>query len=231
MWKLHPAHAILQSEPLTAHINIQNPLRGLSEITAFRQSLPHGTPLCLDLDGASPDEIRVVLESYSRGQDLIVAYGPQGDHPVTSTVLWHIMSKTDKAAGLEVVISLQTDQLYQPAIARTYTEVSCEEIHLWSPDYNWSCPMDTERATAVLACVDDRISYLEIAHPTNRTRFSIQREAESFRWDFTLLEQVLEKGVIHRARLQGWWLATENAQQLADQLIAAFSNSPLPLTT
>ena len=138
MWKLHSTHAILQSEPLTAHINIQNPLRGLSELTAFRQSLPHGTPLCLDLDGASPDETRAVLESYSRGQDLIVAYGPQGDHPVTSTVLWHIMSKTNKAAGLEVVISLQTDQLYQPAIARTYTEVSCEEIHLWSPDDNWS---------------------------------------------------------------------------------------------
>ena len=60
---------------------------------------------------------------------------------------------------------------------------------------------------------------------------AILREAGSCRWDFTVLEQVLEKGVIHRARLQGWWLATENAQQVADQLIAAFVNSPLPLTT
>ena len=132
---------------------------------------------------------------------------------------------------MEVVISLQTDQLYQPATARTFTEVSCEEVHLWGSECEWSWPMDAERVTAVLARIDDRISYLEIVHPTNRARFSILREAGSCRWDFTVLEQVLEKGVIHRARLQGWWLATENAQQVADQLIAVFANSPLPLTT
>ena len=231
MWTILPSHAILQSGPLTARINTENPSRGLSEITALQRPQTQGAPLCLDLDGASPDATRVVLESYSRGQDLIVVYEPRAEHPVTATVLWHAMSQAETATGMELVISLQTDQLYQQASARTYTEVPCDEIHLCGPKCDWRWPMDEERITAVLARIDDRISYLEIVHPTNRDRFSIQREAKSCRWDFTVLEQVLEKGVIHRARLQGWWLATENAQQVADQLIAAFVNSPLPLTT
>ena len=41
----------------------------------------------------------------------------------------------------------------------------------------------------------------------------------------------LEKGVIRRARIQGWWCSEPLTLDTASELTASLANSPLPLTT
>jgi hypothetical protein len=61
--------------------------------------------------------------------------------------------------------------------------------------------------------------------------FRLDCSGESTRWEFLLLDQEIEKGVIRRARIQGWWCSEPLTRDAASELITILANSPLPLTT
>jgi hypothetical protein len=74
------------------------------------------------------------------------------------------------------------------------------------------------------------LSYAEMVHPTDFVSAEANgRPPTCVR--STLFPEGLEKGVIRRARICGWFLPTENDLETAVELAKQFVDEPLPLTT
>jgi hypothetical protein len=73
------------------------------------------------------------------------------------------------------------------------------------------------------------LSYAEMVHPTD----FVMAEADGGQCyaRSTLFPERLEKGVIRRGRVCGWFLPTENDLATAVELASQFVDEPLPLTT
>jgi hypothetical protein len=70
-----------------------------------------------------------------------------------------------------------------------------------------------------------------MVHPSDFVTAQVQwNESGSPMVSATLFPESLEKGVIRRARLSGWFLPAENDLQAAVELAKRFVNEPLPLT-
>ncbi len=93
---------------------------------------------------------------------------------------------------------------------------------------------DSETNTFVLRNSQLGVSYAEMVHPVDFDAAEIDlRGAE--RGDFCvrsfLFPERLEKGVIRRGRICGWFMPAENDLQSAVELARQFVDEPLPLTT
>ncbi|MFP6648189.1 MAG: hypothetical protein VB817_01935, partial [Pirellulaceae bacterium] len=77
-------------------------------------------------------------------------------------------------------------------------------------------------------------SYLEMLHPADfgggELLYGKEQPAE-VSWTCQLLHDQLEKGVIRRSRLQGWFIPREGDQQQAERLFQRFRDSLCPLGT
>jgi hypothetical protein len=151
--------------------------------------------------------------------------------------MWRYMTssnETQSCVGVEVVATLQTDELYQPARLTSQTSLTSGNISTYSSAGTWSDDQTnatTANAIAILCHFNNGASYLEIAHPMDAQGFTLNYSVESTRWEFLLLDQEIEKGVIRRARIQGWWCSEHLTRDAASEIIALLANSPLPLTT
>ena len=73
-----------------------------------------------------------------------------------------------------------------------------------------------------------------MAHPTDFVSTELTHQDHMHGWNFfatKLLAERLEKGVIRRARICGWFLPAENDLSVAVELAKQFIDEPLPLTT
>jgi hypothetical protein len=237
MWTIKSTTAHLQSDNLTAKINLAFPSRGLSDINLNSINLPLAHTLALQLSKPQTDESEKQLTAYTRDRDLIATYGKQTNQANHAEFMWRYMTssnETQSSVGVEVVATLQTDELYQPARLTSQTSLTSGNISTYSSAGTWSdAPTNatTANAIAILCHFSNRTSYLEIAHPMDAQGFTLDCSAESTRWEFLLLDQEIEKGVIRRARIQGWWCSEHLTRDAASELIALLANSPLPLTT
>ena len=174
------------------------------------------------------------LTAYTRERDLIATYGKQTNH---AEIMWRYITSTNETqsrVGVEVVATLQTDELYQTAILTSQTALTADTISIYSPEGTWlnsETNVPIANAIAILCHFSNGASYLEIAHPMDAQGFTFDCSGESTRWEFLLLDQEIEKGVIRRARIQGWWCSESLTRDAASELIANLANSPLPLTT
>ena len=80
--------------------------------------------------------------------------------------------------------------------------------------------------------------YAQILHPSDFESIELRYQLHDVKGAFTawhikslLLHQPLEKGVIRRARICGWFMPAENDLQTAVELARRFVDEPLPLTT
>ena len=75
------------------------------------------------------------------------------------------------------------------------------------------------------------LSYVQMVHPSDFVAVQIQVNAgRPTLVSTTLFPESLEKGVIRRARISGWFLPAENDLVAAIELAKQFVNEPLPLT-
>ena len=237
MWTIQSTTAHLQSDDLTAKINLAFPNRGLSDVNLNSINLPLAHTLALQLSKPQTDESGKQLTAYTRDHDLIATYGKQANQANHAEFMWRYMTssnKTQSSVGVEIVATLQTDQLYQPARLTSQTSLTSGNISTYSSAGTWSdtdADVATANTTAILCHFNNGASYLEIAHPMDAQGFTLDCSVESTRWKFLLLDQEIEKGVIRRARIQGWWCSEHLTRDAASELIALLANSPLPLTT
>jgi len=237
MWTIQSTTAHLQIANLTAKIDLAFPNRGLSDVNLNSINLPLAHTLAMQLRKPPSGEPERKLTAYTRERDLIATYGKQANQENHAEIMWRYMTSpndTQSTVGVEVVATLQTDELYQPAILTSQTALTADNISTYSPEGTWlnsEADAPTANAIAILCHFSNGASYLEIAHPMDAQGFTLNCSGESTRWEFLLLDQEIEKGVIRRARIQGWWCSEFLTRGAASELIANLSNSPLPLTT
>ncbi|MDX1948140.1 MAG: hypothetical protein SFU86_22310, partial [Pirellulaceae bacterium] len=78
------------------------------------------------------------------------------------------------------------------------------------------------------------ITYAELVHPADLVATELDSSDTTTGWRRVrtkIFPERLEKGVIRRARLCGWFLPSENDEQVAARVARQYLGEPLPLTT
>jgi len=184
-----------------------------------------------------------VTESYIRGSDLVATFARIPPYEIAPQIYWRVREFPEFAAvGVEMILSMQTDLLY--SIPRT-------TVSSWAPGatFFYTCSLANRPLHALEDQTFDRhnssenlflmrnhrldLSYAELVHPPDFVSaevFHDDHERPSF-IQSTLFPERLEKGVIRRARICGWFLPAENDLATAVELAKRFVDEPPPLTT
>ena len=75
------------------------------------------------------------------------------------------------------------------------------------------------------------MSYAHMVHPSDFVSMRLKVALYAGVAESQLFPEHLEKGVIRRGRICGWFMPLENDLQTAVELARQFVNEPLPLTT
>jgi hypothetical protein len=215
---------------------------------SFReQRLLELQPLQLHVPGlVDPLSEQGLSEVYVRGADLVANYARTVSGQFTPQIYWRGRC-TAEAAGVELIISMQTDQLHSDPTLKTTSQLPAGQllqVEVTDPPRfrelttdsapSASGPGGTDPSLLLFRFASCPVSYAEMVYPTDLGCFWLRdRPAEQGGWQcgYRLLHENLEKGVIRRARLAGWLLPREEDGSTAVALFQSFLRSPLPLTT
>jgi len=189
-----------------------------------------------------------LLEWYIRGGDLIATFERVAPLTVSPQIYWRASyDQAVRAVGMEVVLSMQTDLLdSMPQSAVDSLGFNVELMHASQLDAQSFSPLtsttglhgfnasESSLHLFVMRTLKNGPSYAEVVHPSDFVSAEIDYRGEeygSFRVRSLLFPESLEKGVIRRARICGWFLPAENDLEVAVELARRFVNEPPPLTT
>jgi hypothetical protein len=183
--------------------------------------------------GSAPE---TMVECYQRGADLVATYAQTLERNVRPQVYWRAVESEGLPArgGLEVILSAQTsllDSQPQTIVESTLpaSEVVCfgsrSQVVKATKD-TWQTDGNAPRAV-LFRLPGGQASYLEMVHPSDFAGVMVQKSL--VRWH--LFPEHLEKGVIRRARVRGMLLAREGDEVAVPQLMQAFAQSALALST
>jgi len=184
-----------------------------------------------------------VHERYVRGGDLVVTYEKTGPHRLAPQIYWRASIDTASAARLEMVLSVQTDLLdSSPHSTVCSVALHAKLLHagglapsrfeeVASSADEFDCSHGTEHLF-VFRNEQIGVSYAEMVHPSDFVSVQIHRDQERRPWmvESMLFPERLEKGVIRRGRVCGWFLPAENDLAVAVELARRFVDEPPPLT-
>ncbi len=238
-WTLAGNEVRLESPGLRAKVWLDRVSGGLSEIIWNRQ-----LALCRPLQLLCNEGPRV--EAYIRGNDLVSTYESRLPHGAPQ-IYWRLHAGSPPAIGVEVVLSMRTELLdSQPLSAVDSMAADVRAFHSTSLDATDFAPVDfdgaphrwtsADAATHLFALRSERLkmTYAEMVHPSDFVSAVLSKpepEIDSWHLKSVLFPESLEKGVIRRARICGWFLPAENDLAVAVQLARKFIEEPLPLTT
>jgi hypothetical protein len=171
---------------------------------------------------------------------LVVRYCPTAAERFSPQVHWRFQA-AEQAVGVEVIISMQTDLLDSRPMVESASSFSVGQL-LGAADQGASFrkatePGRTEWSTAMPVLLfrpsDASSSYIEMAYPPDVVGFWMQsgEDADRHESGFRLLHEHLEKGVIRRLRVAGWFVPRDDDCQRASQLFNRLVHSAPPLTT
>jgi hypothetical protein len=183
-------------------------------------------------------------ERYVRGGDLVMTYEKTGPHRLAPQIYWRASISIASTARLEMVLSMQTDLLdSRPHSTVCSVALKSKLFHAegliesrFEEIASGADPFDCSRATEHLFVFRNEelgLSYAEMVHPSDFVSVALHRDQERRPWmlESTLFPERLEKGVIRRGRICGWFLPAENDLAVAVELAKRFVDEPLPLTT
>lgn len=214
-WRLVGQRAALAAGDLAATIDFAELDLGLQGIN-WSGSLVDGrvlAPQLPDIAGSQPQ----VTESYVRGCDLVASFERPGPLAAVPHVYWRVRpDAAARAIGIELIVSMRTDLLDSQPETCVVTEFSQAAIRYTS-----------------LRILDlpGGVSYFQVVHPDDLFAVEERRTGDRYRIRATLFPERLEKGVIRRARLCGWFLPSECDLAVAVELAREFIAEPPPLTT
>ena len=182
-------------------------------------------------------------ETYIRGADLVATFARVPPHQIAPQIYWRVQEfPANSAVGVEMVLSMQTDLLdSDPQAPVTSTAVGTEFLYansLSSPSFATLEEQEFDRDASpenlfLMRDVRRNLSYAEMVHPSDFVSAEIfyDEEDQPCAVQSKLFPERLEKGVIRRARICGWFLPAENDLETAVELARRFVDEPLPLTT
>jgi hypothetical protein len=188
---------------------------------------------------------QALKERYVRGLDLVEVYEKQRPLELAPQLYWRARyHELNSAVQLEAMLSIQTDLLDSDPESSVGTVVMEGEVFhtkdLRSGEFR-GLPSDTgevfftraESETHLFVFRNGSIglSYAEMVHPSDfvRARLSLFKDSP-WMLNSDLFHERLEKGVIRRGRVCGWFMPIENDLETAVRLAREFVEEPLPLT-
>ena len=243
-------HAQLILGSLQATVLPATPKQGISQVAWLKQPLSDLRLLQLCSPACSPTPPALV-DAYVRGRDLVASYAEAERGSVQPHVYFRA-DETGGAVGLELVLSMQTSMLDSQPESLVTSELSASEIFVLDsvreqvpePVAPSALPLDYvgtagRAAYVVLFRLTDSLSYVEMVHPGDFVSVHLERSSSSahqaantaaYQLSWRLFPERLEKGVIRRCRMAGWFLPRENDQQRSADLFRRLIEQPLPLT-
>jgi len=243
-WSVSGTTARLQTDSLAAQLDLRHPNRGLVAVqTRFHRGLwdeVRGDGLLRVHAAGRSDEPHEVIDSYVRGTDLVAAYAPVATGDVQFQIYWRSLGSTlGRPVGLEVIVSVQTGLLDSDPGSVVSSLVSAEAVSGLGtldqsalPDLGDVTTVDCGGAGGLVLfrLTPGHLSYVEMIHPTDFCSSHVVATRGLVRSTFRLFEERLEKGVIRRGRLRGFFLPREGDGATALELFSQFAATPPPLT-
>jgi hypothetical protein len=179
---------------------------------------------------------------YTRGNDLIANYRSAGRDRIARQVYWRGSELgPSSSVAIELVLSVYTELLDSAPELSITSYLSDAMLYvavdLGDPrfqDVQSAARFDrTSCSTPLFLFRSTRLglSYAQMVHPSDFVSSEVSFDGpQPLFLDTTLFPERLEKGVIRRGRICGWFLPAENDLETAVQLAKEFVNEPLPLT-
>lgn len=239
VWRLDGDAAALKCGPLTGRLQLNDLRLGWLDLAWRGRSCAAFEVLRTIV---APDTR--VVESYVRYADLVVNYTQSAACAVAPQFYWRAryITETD-AVAIETIVSLQTNLLESlpSSMIRSLAKnarlfhaprLDAGAFTLRSENHLLSA-VESQTHLVVLRHESLGISYAEMVHPSDFESLLLKFQADDHSGTFSILFQKphLEKGVIRRARICGWFLPAENDLAVAVELAKQFIDEPLPLTT
>jgi hypothetical protein len=238
-WQLEASNAKLRCGPLEADVEF-DPLGVVFMPAGWHDAKIKDVLLRVSSGPHGRAESRELSEVYVRGNDLVATYARSAQQRIAPQLYLRAAQELGGVAHIEMVLSVNTDLLdSQPE-----SWVSCALLAELFHATNLSAPRFQKIVADPLRLINsaasrehlfvlrrrDRIfSYAQMAHPTDFVSASIVA-GEVATVFLKLFPERLEKGVIRRGRVCGWFLPVENDLASAVELARQFVDEPLPLT-
>jgi len=243
-WRIEGDACWLSCGPLSGRVEADE--LGVRFLVATWRGFPSDAFGALITAGPGPrPPVIEIKERYVRGCDFVATYAKSTEFPVAPQFYWRAaLHESLAAVQIQMILSVQTDLL------DSHPEASVNSFALESRLFHAStlraeafrevaavtppAPVDHNASREHLFVFRNEsfgLSYAQMVHPTDFVTAEIHSNA-SHPWlvDSTLFPEFLEKGVIRRARISGWFLPAENDLAAAVQLAKQFVEEPLPLT-
>jgi hypothetical protein len=247
MWKVDAATARFDSPELAFHVDVARPQRGMHDFQlgwqGKSQSVPDAAILCAHL--SSRDQPENVVDTWTRGADLVVVYDQSPQRPFRSEIYWRVLDPHGPfRTGVELIVSVQTsllDALPQltmssslPASTATWVldPARLELARSWqSSDPALLATSDAGHGIFLLRSESLPFSYVEMVYPADFVSAALRGQAGRTELQWQFFPESLEKGVIRRARLRCLFIGREGDVAWAADCYRDFVASPTPLTS
>jgi hypothetical protein len=196
---------------------------------------------CFPAGGTTPAKL---LERYARGCDLVETYEKREPYRFAPQLYWRAKNKASAGAvQIELISSIQTELLDSDPESHIISIANRAELfHADELSADAFTPLRVQKEPLVIRSespsqnlfvlrdTTSGLSYAEMVHPTDFVRVEIRNDGQVWSLGSDLFSDRLEKGVIRRGRICGWFMAAENDLETAVQLAREFVEEPLPLT-
>lgn len=243
-WRIEGDVGCLSCGPLAARVEADG--RGVRLLVATWHGTPSDAFGAMITAGPGPRPPIIELqERYVRGCDFVAAYARSEEYRVAPQFYWRAAwHAAFSAAQIQMIVSVQTDLLdSQPeaSVNSFAIESRMFEASVLSAD----AFLEVKNSKALSAASDPArehlvvfrnealgLSYAQMVHPSDFVAAEMRSEEGRPPLVSSLLfPESLEKGVIRRARISGWFLPAENDLPAAVELAKQFVDEALPLTT
>jgi hypothetical protein len=246
-WQLDHVQARLKCGPLRAKLQLDRLSRGLGEIEWNRKRVGN-CPFQLLVGDDGPATRHV--ETYVRGNDLVATY--ESDGPLGAPqVYWRAHhDEALSAVGLQIVVSKHTSLLDSHPGSAIDSSLNGSLFHAASLDPSAFTSIESSELIRIGASRSDThlfvvrnphepCAFAQLLHPSDFESIELRDQLHDVKdgainaWHIKSLifPERLEKGVIRRARICGWFMPAENDLETAVELAKRFVAEPPPLTT
>ena len=240
--------AVLQSAGLSAEIALRRPSEGLVNLVAASDSLRTARLLGIAAGPIIEGPTTNLVESYVRGDDLVVAYEGSSQWPIRVDALWRLTtpSVTEKVlAAVDLIVSIRTHVLDARPDLAVESVVPSSGVFRLPTGKSAACePLGAGAAVPTVVgpesgagCLLFRLpgldlTYAEMVHPTDFQRDELSCRTQgggTLHIAHRLFRTNLEKGVILRARVRGLFAKRQGDAETAAACYAAFASAEPPL--
>lgn len=197
-----------------------------------------------------------LVESYARGSDFVATFEEIGVDRIAPQLYWRAsFLERFAATKLELVVSIKTDLLDSRPVSTSLTSIRGDAVALhaasvisprfevlnvsptrqsdvtvWHPGIQFS--HESSRGQLfVFRLREQKLSFAQMVHPSDFVLAQIIADSQlNYCLSASLFHERLEKGVIRRGRICGWFMPSENDLETAVALARQFVDEPLPLT-